>query len=371
MLYTRRNALLSAVAARLFARATPASFTKLDLFCAGDQGVHTYRIPALIETRKGTLLAVADARHESSRDMPANISLVLRTSHDRGNTWSPTATLRKVPEGGVGDASLLIDRRTGRVWCFHSYGPPGIGFGTAQPGARTGPSTFQCHAIFTDDDGVTWSGPRDLTPQIKDPAWQALFSTSGTHIQTSTGRYLLPLVVRDAQGTISSRNAYSDDAGLTWKVGGAIAPGTDESKCVELSEGVILQNMRNGPTRAIALSNDGGVTFGPITHDNTLIDPVCNAAITHYHRKHHDLLIFTNAASAKRENLTLRLSSDQGKTWTLGRVIHAGPSAYSTVLALRDGSIAILYECGDTSAYSKITFERFPLPTATSHSIGL
>jgi sialidase-1 len=352
---TRRAALFTAFGSPLLAHPSlPAS--RVDLFHAGDAGVHTYRIPALLETRKGTLLAVADARHDSARDMPAKISLVLRRSHNRGLTWSPTVTLRQVPEGGVGDASLLLDHRTGRIWCFQSYGPPGIGFGTAQSGARTGATTFQFHAIFSDNDGITWSEPRDLTPQIKDPAWQALFATSGTHIQTTSGRYLVPMVVRDGQGIVSSRNTYSDDGGKTWHIGAAIGPGTDESKCVELPGGVIMQNMRNGPTRAIALSQDGGINFRPVTHDAVLIDPVCNAAIVRYRHKRRDLLLFTNAASTKRENLTLRISKDQGKTWTVAQTLHAGPAAYSTVIALRDGSIAVLYECGETSPYSRITF---------------
>jgi sialidase-1 len=364
-LWTRRAALMTAFGLRLPAGGNAIS-TRVDLFRQGDEGINTYRIPALIETRRETLLAVADARHDSARDLPARISLVLRISHDRGNTWSPTRTLRQVAEGGIGDASLLLDRRTGRVWCFHNYGPTGIGFLTAQPGARTGPTTLQFHAIFSDDEGATWSDPSDFTPLIKEPSWQGMFATSGTHIQTSSGRYLVPMVVRDGQGIISARNAYSDDAGKTWSMGAAIEPGTNESKCVELPGGIILQNIRNGPTRAIALSNDGGVTFGVVTHDTALIDPSCNAGITRYRRKQRDLLLFTNAASTKRENLTLKVSANQGKTWTASRILHSGPAAYSTVIALRDGSVAVMYECGETSPYTRIRFARFPLQSAGS-----
>ena len=139
---TRRAAAMTALGSPLLAIGAAAVSTQVDLFRQGDEGVHTYRIPALIETPKGTLVAVADARHDSARDLPARISLVMRTSRDRGHTWSRVVTIRQAPEGGVGDASLLADRRSGRIWCFHSYGPPGIGFGTAKPGARTGPSTF-------------------------------------------------------------------------------------------------------------------------------------------------------------------------------------------------------------------------------------
>ncbi|MFN7935022.1 MAG: sialidase family protein [Bryobacteraceae bacterium] len=328
---------------------------QIDLWAQGDGGVHTYRIPALVETRKGTLLAVADARYDNNRDLPGRIALVMRTSKDKGKTWSASRVIRQVDVGGVGDASLLLDRKTGRIWCFHAYGPPGIGFPTAKPGERTGPSTLQVHAMHSDDDGATWSQAVDLTPQIKDPAWVAMFPTSGTHFQTSKGRYLVPIVIRHADKVTRASNAYSDDAGKTWKIGPPIGDHTDESKVVELADGTLLQNMRNGPRRAVAHSTDGGVNFSPVSHDEALVDPSCNAGIVRAGK----LLIFTNAASAKRERLTVKSSKDGGASWSAGTVLHQGPAAYSTVIALRDGTIGVLYERGDQYAAERITFARF------------
>jgi sialidase-1 len=255
----------------------------------------------------------------------------------------------------------LLDRKTGRVWCFHAYGPPGIGFPTAEPGHLTGPKTLQIHAIYSDDDGITWSAPVDLTPQIKDPAWQAVFATSGTHFQTAKGRYLVPLVVRDGDRNITARNAYSDDRGRTWAVGPAIGPGTDESKAVELSDGTVLQNMRDGSRRAVAVSRDGGVHFESFRHHPDLIDPSCNAGLAVYRRQGQDLVIFTNAASTKREKLQISISRDGGQTWPDRRTLHAGPAAYSTVVPLRDGSLGILYERGEKSPVEHITFAKAPL----------
>src|SRR5579871_1050664 len=120
-----------------------ADFQQIDLFPHRDQAIHTYRIPALIETLNGTLIAVADARHDSTSDLPAHISLVIRRSTDGGRHWSPQRFLRQVKEGGVGDPSLLLDRSNGRVWCMHAYGPPGVGFGNSKPG----PNTLQVNAI--------------------------------------------------------------------------------------------------------------------------------------------------------------------------------------------------------------------------------
>ncbi len=335
-----------------------ASFEQIDLFHQGDGGIHSYRIPALVQTAKGTLLAVVDARHDNPSDLPARISLVTRRSTDGGRHWSPMQTLRAVTSGGVGDASLLVDRQTNRIWCTHAYGPAGVGFGNSRPGA----DTLQVNAIHSDDDGVTWSAPEDLTPQVKDPSWFGLFATSGTNIQTSKGRLLLPLVVKDAYGVIGSRNAYSDDHGKTWKTGALSGTGTDESHVVELADGTILQNMRNGRTRAIARSVDGGVTFGPMEHDAALIDPACNAGITRYNRDGKDILIFSNAADvARRRLLTVRLSYDGGRTWPVWRVIQPGPAAYSTVIVLHDGSLGMLYEQGEKLPIERITFARFTL----------
>ena len=351
---------LCAMAGVLSAADAP-SFRQIDVFHQGENGVHTYRIPALIETRDGVLIAVADARYDNGRDLPNHISLVMRRSLDGGTHWEGMRVIRESKEGGVGDASLLLDHSNGRVWCFHNYGPPGIGFQNAKPGTRTGPDTLHFEAIYSDDSGETWSGPVDLTPQVKDPAWQAMFAASGTDVQISTGRFLVPLVIRDAKGILHSLNAYSDDHGKTWRAGSPIGQGTDESHNVELKRGVVLQNMRDGDTRAVARSRDGGISFGPVSHDAALIDARCNAGITRYHRNGVDMLVFTNAASEKRENLTVKLSYDGGTTWPVARVIDAGPSAYSTVIPLRDGSIGVLYERGEKNPYERITFARFNL----------
>jgi sialidase-1 len=343
----------------LFLLLLAADLQQIDLFRQGDGGVHTYRIPALIETHRGTLLAVADARHNSTRDLPGKISLVIRRSSDKGRTWTPMRTLREVPEaqGGLGDPSLLLDRASGRIWCFHAFGPPGVGFFESTP-----EKPLQVHAIHSDDDGVSWSAPVDLTSQLMLPGFHGVFVTSGTLIQTRSGRILLPLVVRDSPAKkMHARNAYSDDRGKSWRVGEAIGPDTDESHNVELADGSIVQNMRpaKGSARLIARSNNGGITFGPVAAEAALVDPSCNAGIARAGKR----LVFTNAASAsKRERMTIRASRDEGKSWGWSRVLHEGPAAYSTVIALGDGSVAVLYERGERSPVERITFARLKLP---------
>jgi len=343
----------------------PAMYTQMDLMQQGENGVNTYRIPALVQAKNGTLIAVADARHDSSRDLPAKISLVMRRSFDNGAHWEPLRTIVAADQGGVGDPSLLLDRDTGRIWCFFAYGPPGIGFMNSKAGAVTGPTTIQVHTVFSDDDGATWSSQIDLTPQLKDPTWQGIFVTSGTDIQLRSGRFLLALVARDRVGVIHSVDAYSDDHGKSWHVGRIIGDATDESHPIQLRNGDVMQNMRNGKTRAIAISKDGGATFGAVTHDAALIDPTCNAGITRYDNGKTHLILFTNDASTRRENLTIKASYDDGRTWPLQKNIYPGPAAYSTVIQLQNGSIGVLYEYGKTDSVERIGFAHFNLAWLT------
>ncbi|MFN7544884.1 MAG: exo-alpha-sialidase [Acidobacteriota bacterium] len=329
---------------------------RVELFRRGQEGVHTYRIPALIETRGGDLLAVADARLDSDRDLPGRIRLVMRRSGDGGRSWGAITTLKEVREGGVGDASLLRER-DGRIWCFFAYGPPGIGFPTAQAGELTGPTVLQSWAMHSDDAGRSWTQAVDLTPRIRDRRWQAMFPTSGTHFVTRRGRMVVPMVVRDENGVISSRNAYSDDRGKTWAIGPGIRPGSDESKAVELANGEMYQNMRYRNQRLVGWSRDGGVSFDRVREDEQLTDAVCNAGLARVGR----WLVLTNAASRKRENLVIRASGDGGWSWGAPRVLHAGPAAYSTVIGLRGGDLGVLYECGEQGATERIEFQRLKL----------
>lgn len=350
-------------------------FQQTDLFEMGQEGVHTYRIPALCVTRAGTILAVCDARQDDSSDLPGNIDIVLRRSTDFGATWSPITTIQDLPRGhGAGDPSLLVDQVTGRVHCFYAYGPPGVGFFSSQPGTNDelDPNTLHAHVITSDDDGLTWSPPTDLNPQIKDPSWAALFASSGHGIQTRGGRLLQPYAVRSANGSVDARNAYSDDHGATWQMGSTAGIDVNESKLIELDNGAILQNMRHNSVTArfTAVSNDGGVTFGPMQQDATLIDPRVNASIQRYSSTvdgaPSSIVLFTNPASTvARQNMTIRVSEDETRTWPISRAIHVGPAAYSSAAALSDGTIGLLYERGTSSSIAKITFARFNLEWVT------
>lgn len=353
-----------------FAAPIPAPrFEQVDLFSSGDGFSHTYRIPALAVANSGVLIAICDARRDNSSDLPGNIDIVLRRSFDGGATWLSRQVIQDFPQGiGAGDPSVLVDRMTGRIYCFYAYAPPGVGFFSSQPGSNstTDPNTLHAHIVWSDDDGASWSAERDLNPEIKDPAWAGIFASSGTGFQLASGRLLQPYAVREASGTVSARNAYSDDHGVTWQMGAAAGFDVNESKVLELPSGLVLQNMRHNAVRArfMALSMDGGVSFGPAFQAQSLIDPRVNAGFGVFRSTAlgdaADILMFSNPWSvAGRVDMTVRLSEDLGRTWPSSRLVHPGPSAYSTLERLPNGDIGLFYERGTGGAYEQVTFARF------------
>ena len=155
----------------------------------------------------------------------------------------------------------------------------------------------------------------------------------------------------------------SDDGGRTWKRGGVAGPGCNECQVAERADGVLLLNMRSyrkKNRRLVSLSNDSGETWSSPVEDAALIEPVCQASLIRLPGEKNELL-FSNPASKKRANLTVRLSRDGGKTWPVSGVLHAGPSAYSCLAALPGRRAACLYERGDKGPYEAIWLARFGL----------
>ncbi len=162
-----------------------------DVFIAGHDGVFQYRIPALVTSTKGTLIAACDARKDRGGDPPNNIDHVCKRSFDGGRTWEPLQVVADFPgTEAASDPCLLVDRQTGRIWVFYAWCPEGIGTKASQPGLSE--NTLRIYAMSSDDDGATWSQPRDLNPMIKDPAWNAMWCSPGRGLQTREGRLLVP-----------------------------------------------------------------------------------------------------------------------------------------------------------------------------------
>lgn len=349
-------------------------FERATLAKPGDNGVHTYRIPALAVAKDGTLLASYDARLDSDRDLPGNIDILLRRSRDDGRTWSaPQTVVRHAHGSGAGDSSLLVDQDTGRVFLFYAWAPPGVGFWNAQAGNAPDSRTLHPRYMWSDDSGLTWQGPRDLLAAVKRPDWKGMFATSGHGIQlrddaVARGRLIQPYVFHGPDNFIHAVNAYSDDHGASWRIGEPLAGRLDENKAVELADGSVMQNSRSSDpavhARVVARSRDGGVRFGPAEPDPQLPDPHNNGDLIRVapdapaNRPESHWLLFSNTADpAERRKLTIRLSCDDGRHWNAGRVLDPGDAMYSVMARLPDGTFGIFWEAGD----GKLDFARFNL----------
>lgn len=332
-----------------------------DVFVSGRDGYHTYRIPSAIVTSKGTVLAFCEGRRKSASDT-GDIDLVLRRSGDGGATWGPLQVVWEDGANTCGNPCPILDRDTGIVWLLMTRNPGEDHESRIIDGTAKGTRTVWVSKSA--DDGVTWSAPVEITKDVKRPDWTWYATGPGVGIQMKNGRLVVPCdFVEAATKKGGSHVIMSADHGATWTLGGAITGGVNECQVVERSDGSLLLNMRNWRTpsreRATAESADGGATWSALTHDPALIEPVCQAGILRLSWDPSRIL-FSNPADAKaRVRMTVRLSRDEGKTWTVVKQLCDGPAAYSCLAALPGGAAGCLYETGEKSAYERIIFTRF------------
>ena len=330
------------------------------LYTSGEGSYHTYRIPALAVTGRGTLLAFAEGRKHGRGDA-GEIDLILRRSFDNGRTWSPIQVV--VTEAGMtcGNPCPVVERETGAIWLPFCKNLADGGETLICEG-KAPRTVWITHSV---DDGQSWSEPRDITASVKDPQW-TWYATGPCHgIQLDSGRLVVPcdhivgLHLDRSRDPYHSHVIYSDDRGETWQLGGNVEAGTNECAVAQLQDGSLYINCRNyvsGTRRAVARSHDQGQTFALMEWDATLIEPVCQGSLE---ALPGGQLLFANPASTRRERMTVRLSSDGGRTWPTARTLHPGPSAYSDLAALPNGDVCCLYESGENQPYESLTLARF------------
>jgi len=316
--------------------------------------VSCFRIPAIVTAPNGDLIAAIDERVPSCGDLKwsKNINIVIRRSSDNGKTWSDIEMVADFPWGeSASDPSMIVDNITGEIFLFYNY-----------MNLDTERDIYYLHVVKSSDNGKTWSKHEDITSQIAKPEWHKDFKfiTSGRGIQTSTGKLLHCMVNLNSGMHIFG----SDDHGKTWFfIDIPISP-ANESKIVELADGSWMVNARtNGKKmRYVHVSSDEGKTW-ETRPEPKLIDPGCNGSIIRYTAikdgYNKNRLLFSNAKMEKgRKNMTVRVSYDEGKTWTEGKTIYSGGSAYSSLTVLKNGDIGLFFE---KDGYEENPFVSFSL----------
>lgn len=364
--------LISSQACRNYAHRTSAAcFQETNLFVGGQDSIDTYRIPALVCTRLGTVLAFSEARRNSDQDgSPTDI--VLKRSLNNAGRWNPlqsegpVAAVRKRERDLIWQPmQTLIASKSGEAY----MNPVAV----ADQADRT---IFLLVNVFSKpdqdipqhvwmmkstDEGAHWSTPNDIGAST---GLEPLGPGHGIQMDDGT------LVVPTYDGII-----YSKDHGRSWKAGGKAPIAPDETQVVELADGSLMLNRRSGGKRATVVSRDGGLTWDQPWNDSRLTEPKlfggCQASLVRYSRKKdgasRDRLLFSDPADLNfRFNMTVRISYDEGKTWPVAKLIKRGTGAYSDLTVFPDGSVGLLYETGNTYGgiveyYSAISFARFNL----------
>ncbi len=343
------------------------------LFSAGQADITLYRIPGIVVTAKGTVLAYCEARRNTKADW-GEIEVHLRRSTDGGKTWQPAQRIAHIgpriegnphkKNGGeheqtVNNPVAIVDRMTGAVEFLYCV------------------NYARCFSIRSTDEGVSWSKPVEITdifePFRDDYDWKVIATGPGHGIQLRSGRLVVPIWLAyggvgdhkpSAAGTI-----FSDDHGRIWQAGEIAVPDNDEfvtpseTVVTELSDGRVMLVSRNisAPNRKlVTIGPDGAGNWSKPTFHPQLWEPICMASIVSHPSK-PGTLIFSNphsvgrddaghelpGARGRRQNLSLKLSRDDGKTWPVNKTLEAGPSAYSDLAVLPDGTVLCLYEASD------------------------
>ena len=333
------------------------------MFRGKHQGYFCYRNPSLVVANNGTILAFCEARKNDCHDWD-DIDIVMRRSHDNGQTWTAQEVVVDDGTKTCGNACPVVDRETGVIW---------------MPFCKVNQQIFVMHSR---DEGATWSEPVEITNDVKDPSFDYVGSGPGHAIQLRSGRLLVPCwadLSAGPEGPVKWRPDldtgvgaatggkfdlsecswvfYSDDHGATWQPGGKLDMDTTEECClVETIDDSVYMNMRWFKTtfrRGYARSRDGGETWSKVQFDESLFDPRCEASLVRFtdnKQFHKTRVLFCNPAgppgrdrTKKRSHVTVRISYDECQTWTAGKVIDEGPSGYSDLAIASDRTILCIY----------------------------
>ncbi len=351
-----------------------------DVFTSNNQeGYASIRIPAVIVTKQGTVLAFAEGRVRPA-DQAEN-DIVGKRSVDGGRTWSALRVIHEDGAHSLNNPTLVQERGSGRIFLMFQRIPAHLKEHSAGTAAGLeGADIYRNLLMWSDDDGVTWSAPLDATATTKRPERATTIASGpGIGIQLSRGarkgRLIFPFN-EGPYGRWQNFAVFSDDVGKSWRFGadvpGALVPDgkggersqINEVQMVEMNDGAVRLSSRQfagAKVRRTAVSRDGGETWSPVAELPELSDPSCMAGMA---RVSFDdgtglgKLIHTGPDSMRRDHGTVYLSLDDGATWPVKRELWPGGFAYSVPTHLADGTVGVLFEADN---YQRIVFARFPL----------
>ncbi len=327
-----------------------------DLFTGRQQGYHLYRIPALVVTPSGTILAFCEGRRYTGLD-DDEIDILLRRSFDGGRTWEIRQTVVSDGDRTCGNPCPVVDAQTGTVLL---------------PFCKDNQQVFVCQS---EDDGETWSPPAEITSEVKNSSWSWVGTGPGHGIQLTNGRLLIPACANDSPGPSTWRDPpadtlgylqssyalFSDDHGETWQRGAKMTlDASDEFEALEMSDGTVYANMRSRQgrnCRASAWSRDGGETWSEVKYDPALPEPSCQGSIVRFDADR--ILLAHPSHTDKRAGLTVRLSHDNCRTWPVSRVLEPWAASYSDLAVTDDGCILCFYEARE--GYHRLVLARFAI----------
>ncbi|MEU6665015.1 sialidase family protein [Streptomyces sp. NPDC046727] len=345
---------------------------------AQDPGYACFRIPAVVRTTDGTLLAFAEGRVLNCGDA-ADIDIVVKRSTDGGRTWGALQVVNEGAGDTHGNPAPVVDRATGRVWLAETYNT-----GRTDSASCSVPCDRTPHLQYSDDDGRTWSRPRDLSPEILPADWNSWYATGPVHgIQLTHGRYAGRLVFGVNTETwdgsrVSANHAalvVSDDHGGHWRIGatdnwpiaddGTFRQKPSELTLAERGDGSVLVSGREQDGtdlghRTQAVSRDGGTGFTAPFHDlPDLYTPQVQGSML---RLGDRILLACPGDPDRRRTMMIRSSYDDGRTWDSvdrGTVVTTDWSGYSDLVRIGSGTIGLMYEGGAVDARDEIRFARF------------
>ena len=309
------------------------------------------RIPALLMTSKGTLIAIAEGRDKAT-DQAGNDLLVAR-SKDQGKTWSKPTIAYEQGDDSCNNPCLVQDVKSGRVILFFQTFPAGGKEFSGLPVGPKDPKGNRLKYVTSDDDGATWSQPVDVSDAVKPANAATCASGPGIGIQLQQGKFagrlVMPFNSQDAQRYFVNWVAFSDDAGKTWQRGAEVPQEgmqLNEVQVAENADGSLYLNSRRWKGTALrkaAWSVDGGASWSKSVDDASLPEPTCQGSLLSATAGGKPAIFFLNPVGKGRANGTLRRSEDGGKTWAESTLIIPGPFAYSS-MAQVGKDIGVLYE---------------------------